>query len=113
MRIHIKITNLELTKPLAEYIKKKIGGLGRFVKKFEKEGEVEIFFEIARTTRHHKSGNIFYAEANVEIDGKILRATEKSEDIRTAVDKVRSILQREIRRLKERAIDKNRRNIKQ
>ena len=42
MRIHIKTTDLELTKPLAEYIKKKIGGLGRFIKKFDKQLQKEV-----------------------------------------------------------------------
>ena len=55
MRIHIKTTDLELTKPLAEYIKKKIGGLGRFIKKLKKKGEVKIFFEIERTNMNKKN----------------------------------------------------------
>jgi ribosomal subunit interface protein len=104
MRIKIKATDLELTPSIKQYVEKKMKSMGKILKSFEKEGEVYIYFEIARTTRHHKSGNIFYAEANVDLLGENVRAEQRDEDIRAAIDKVKDILKREIKELKERQI---------
>lgn len=101
MKINIKATNLKLTPAIREYIEIKIGSLERFLKRFESQGELEVFVEIARTTRHHKSGNVFYAEVNLPLPKKILRAEHSDWDIRVAIDKVKDKLQREIKKYKE------------
>ena len=101
MKIIIKTTNLELTPAINEYIEEKIGSLDKFLnKKLEKESEIKIEVEIARTTKHHKSGDVYYAEANIHLPGKILRAEHSDWDIRVAVDKIKDILQQEIKKYK-------------
>lgn len=97
----IKGINLELTPAIREYIETKIGSLNRFLKRFEAESEIKIFVEIARTTRHHKSGNVFCAEASFSIGKKLLRAEHSDWDIRVAIDKVKDKLQQEIKKYKE------------
>lgn len=118
MQINVKATNLELTPAIREYIEIKIGSLNRFLKRFETpkespEGkfptgraktEAEIFIEIARATKHHKSGNIFYAEATLPLGKKILRAEHSDWDIRVAIDKVKDKLQQEVKKYKEKII---------
>lgn len=112
MQINVKATNLELTPAISEYIEIKIGSLNRFLKRFEipkesklpagrAKAEAEIFIEIARATKHHKSGNIFYAEATLQLNKKVLRAEHSDWDIRVAIDKVKDKLQQEIKRYKE------------
>ncbi len=105
MQIHIKATRLELTPIIEKYIERKIGGLQRFVKRFEKERQVHIFFEIARTTRHHKSGNVFYAEATVDLPGETIRAEHHDADIRAAIDSIKNLLSRDIRKYKEKKVE--------
>ena len=101
MKIIIKATNLELTPAINEYIEEKIGSLDKFLsKKFEKNSEIKIEVEIARTTKHHKSGAVYYAEANIHLPGKILRAEHFDWDIRVAIDRIRDILQQEIKKYK-------------
>ncbi len=107
MRIDIKATNLELTPAIREYIEMKIGSLSRFLKRFEVESEIEVFVEIARTTKHHKSGDVFCAEASFSIGKKLLRAEDTDWDIRIAIDKVRDKLQQEIKKYKEKQIEKH------
>jgi len=104
MQIDIKTTNLELTPAIREYLELKIGSLSRFLKRFEAESEIKIFVEIARTTRHHKSGNVFCAEANFSIAKKLLRAEHSDWDVRVAIDKVKDKLQQEIKKYKEKNI---------
>lgn len=105
MQIHIKATRLELTPIIERYIERRIGGLQRFVKRFEKERQVHIFFEIARTTRHHKSGDVFYAEATVDLPGKTIRAERRDTDIRAAVDNIKNLLKRDILEYKEKKVE--------
>lgn len=104
MIINIKSTNLDLTPPIRKYIEEKIGSLDKFLGRFEKEGGVKIFVEIARTTKHHKSGEVFYAEAMFSLGKKIFRAEDLNDDIRLAIDEVRNKLQQEIKKYKEKKI---------
>ena len=99
MQIDIEATNLELTPPLREYIEEKIGKLAKFLKRFEGDS-IHVSVEVARTTRHHRHGNVYHAEANLHFPGGMLRAEHDSEDIRVSIDKVRKKMQREIRKYK-------------
>mgnify|MGYP001569093369 CR=1 FL=1 len=100
MKINIKTTNLEITPAISDYLESKIGSLKHFLNKFEKDGEVVISTEIAKTTKHHKKGDVFYAEANICLPGKILRAEHSDWDIRVAIDNIRDKLQQEIKKYK-------------
>jgi ribosomal subunit interface protein len=101
MKIDIKATNLKLTTPLYNYIVEKIGALKRFTKKWETEGVVETWVEVARTTKHHHKGPVFYVDIDLRLPGKILRGSQYNWDIRTAIDKVRDELKKEIKKYKE------------
>jgi ribosomal subunit interface protein len=105
MKIKIKATDITLTPAIKQYVEKKMKSVEKLLKSFEKEGEAYVYFEIARTTHHHKSGNVFYAEANVDLLGENVRAEQRAEDIRAAIDKVKDILKREIKELKEKQIN--------
>ena len=97
MKIITKYTNLDATPAIDAYIDGKIGSLSKFIKAWEVNNEVVVRVEIARTTKHHVKGDIFYAEANVGAPGKLLRAAHKDWDIRVAIDKVKDELQRQIK----------------
>ncbi|MEK7076946.1 MAG: ribosome-associated translation inhibitor RaiA, partial [Patescibacteria group bacterium] len=92
----------DLTPSLNQYIENKLGGLSRFIKKFEEKGVAELWLEVARTTEHHYKGEVFMAEADLRLPGKVLRAVGTHTDIRTALDKVRDTLRLEIEKYKTR-----------
>jgi putative sigma-54 modulation protein len=100
MKISIKATNVEITPSLREYVEEKIGSLEKFVKRWNTEDGVEVWVEVGRTTEHHRKGDVFRAEADLRLPGKILRAEEDHSDVRVAVDRVREKLQREIEKYK-------------
>jgi len=103
MIAHIKTTNLKLTPAIESYINQKIErDLAKFVSRLDEKGAAELFIEIARTTRHHKRGDVFRAEADLRLPGKVLRAEAEEWDIRVAIDQVKDDLQREIKKYKER-----------
>lgn len=100
MQINVQANDIELTDPLREYIDKRIGSLDRYLKRFDQD-LIRAEVEVARTTKHHRQGEIYYAEVNLSLPGRLLRATHKAEDIRVAVDRVRELLKREIRKYKD------------
>ena len=100
MKIIIKATQIELTPPIYEYIEEKFGSLNSFVKKFEINSEVKMEVEIGKPSRHHRRGNVFYAEANLYLPGKVLRAEHFDWDIRVAIDNVKDKLRQEVKKYK-------------
>ncbi len=109
MQINIKGTKLTFTPSLRTYIERKLGTLTKFLKQLETESGVEMKVEIARTTRHHRHGEVFMAEVNLPLPGRTLRAAEYSADARTAVDAVREKLQLEIEKYKAKTTGRPRR----
>lgn len=101
MKINIKATNLDLTPIIRDYIEEKIGSLAHFLKRFEMKSEIEVFIEIAQTTKHHRHGNILYAEATIPLGKKILRAEHSSDNIKTAINKIKDELQQQIKKYKD------------
>ena len=107
MRIDIKGTQLELTPSLKTFINQKIGAVGKLLSKLEREGELTLFFEVARTTRHHRHGDVFYAEATLAIPGGgTIRIEENDADARVAIDRVRDRLKLEIQKQKDRTSER-------
>lgn len=94
MQIDIEATNLELTAPLRTYIEEKLGKLDKFLKRFD-QGGLRIRVEVARMTKHHRHGEVYYAEANLYFPGGMFRAEHSAEDIRVAISKVADKLKRE------------------
>ena len=100
VKINIQSSNLDLTPALAEYIEKKIGGLEKFLKRFEADS-VLVEVDVGRSTRHHRHGRVYYVDVNLLIPGGTIRAAHDDEDVRKAIDAVKEKLQREIKKFKE------------
>ena len=100
MQINIKATGLDLTPAVREYIENKIGSLDKFLKRFEAQGEVKAEIEIARTTRHHRKGNVFYAETNLYLPKRTIRAEHSDWDVRAAINMVKDKLKLKIQKYK-------------
>ena len=100
MKIILK-KSMDVTAPLEEYIDKKLSPLAKFIKHFEEKGDVELWLEVSRTTKHHNKGEeVFKAVADLKLPGKILRSEASASDIRRAVDEVRDMLHMEIEKYK-------------
>ena len=100
MKINIKTLAVDLTPSLETYINQKFHPLEKFLKRFEEDGEVQVQVDIARTTKHHKHGDVFRASAGLRLDKKVLHAEEEAEDARIALDRVRDTLRSEIEKYK-------------
>ena len=82
------------------FVEDRIGGLDKFI-----EGEVEAKVEIGLPSTHHRSGDVYYAEVNLKIGGKLLRAEASNADLRNAITEVKDELQIQIKKFKEKITD--------
>ncbi len=82
MNINIKATNIELTSAIKNYVEKKIGGLEKFV-----DANTQAFVEIGKTTKHHRTGNVYRAEVQMQIPGRdSVRVEVNNNDLYAAID---------------------------
>lgn len=105
MKLNIKTSNLELTPAIEDYIKTKMEAVTRFL------GNLDIInfdFEVELTTKHHNKGEIFRAEANLEVAKDLLRVEKTEADLYKAIDKVKDHLVELIKKHKEKRIAKRR-----
>ena len=94
--------NVEVSEALEAYVEKKIGKLGRYLPTIG-EGKAEISHEDAKLPEQR-----FSVQVTLDSKGVLIRAQEKSKDIRTAVDKVVDVLSKRIERYKGKLYDKGR-----
>lgn len=108
MNIIIKTKNVELTESLGSFINTKVSKL----EKFFHQSSPECFIEIERETRHHKKGDVFFAQALISVPGKKLVATAHGDDLQKAIIKVCEELEVEIKKYKFKKIELPRREAK-
>ena len=97
MKIEINPINIKLDDALIVWIEKKIVGLEKFLKRIN-PATVEARVEIGKPSRHHQKGMVWYAEVNLKLPGRLLRATDTNKDLRTAINQVKDELQRQIKK---------------
>lgn len=108
MNINIKTSQLELTPAIKTYINDKMNMLGKYFGKSIKV--INIDFEVDKTIGDQRNGEIFRAEANIEVPGKLLRVEKTEMDLYKAIDKVKDHMEIVIKRHKDRLQDRKKRN---
>ncbi len=103
MNINLQAKNLELTPAIHDYIIKRVTNLGRLLTELEiKHGEIFVRFSVAKTTNHHKSGEVFRADCALTINGEDFYGSSDMEDLYQAIDQVKDKLFNEIEHSKDR-----------
>ena len=105
MQIKIKATNIELTPEIKDYIQEKMDMLDKYL------GSIQVMncdVEVGMAVGNQQSGKIYRAEANLNVQGDLLRVEKTEKDLFKAIDKVKDHLTRSIRRYKEKRIDRKR-----
>ncbi|MEK7157603.1 MAG: HPF/RaiA family ribosome-associated protein, partial [Patescibacteria group bacterium] len=59
---------------------------------------------LGKVTRHHQKGDIFKAEMNLHISGKVFQASAEEQDLFTAIDIVKDEILKELRTHKDKKI---------
>lgn len=106
MQIIIKATQIELTPSMTAYVEDRIKPLEKYIERFEEGGEAIARVELARTTQHHRHGDVFCAEVNLTVDGEVIRATREGEEMYAVIDDVKDVLKSELQKFKELRVEK-------
>jgi len=100
MKIIFKKKDFVITPSIESYVEKKIETLEKFFKSFGEEKRI-IEVELGKSVGRQKSGNIFRAEINLNLGGKMFRAESEKDDLFAAIDEMRDDLEQEIKKFKE------------
>jgi putative sigma-54 modulation protein len=101
MKINLKATNMELTPAIHDYVYKRVTNLEKILKSIEEVGgEVMVNFEVAKSTNHHKAGEIFHADCLINIKGEEFYASADEVDLYAAIDEIKETLYNEINKSK-------------
>jgi putative sigma-54 modulation protein len=93
MSTNIKATNMELTGAISDYVNKRIASLDKFT---GDSGATSCYVEVGKTTHHHKQGDVYRAEFNLDIKGEKYFAEAETGDLYGAIDRVREDIYRQI-----------------
>ncbi len=96
MDLIIKGKNIDVPESAKEYIEKKAQKFDRHLQSISK-AKVEVSEENTRSRE-----NRYVIEVTVDADGTFLRGEERGPDIFSAIDAVASVMERQIRRYKQR-----------
>lgn len=89
---NLKGTGISITPAINDYLEKRLSGLEKWL-----EGSEYILdVELGKTTQHHKSGDVFKAEANLKLEGKQMYAVVEKEDLYAAIDELKDEIGRQI-----------------
>jgi len=103
MQIDLQSKNMELTDAIKDYVVKKVTNLEKLLSNIEtNKGEAKVKFEVAKTTNHHKTGEIFHANCTININGQNYYGESDHEDLYTAIDAVKEQLFNDIGKNKDR-----------
>ncbi|NCO00058.1 ribosome-associated translation inhibitor RaiA [Candidatus Falkowbacteria bacterium] len=102
MNIKIKATRIEMTKALKDYVEAKISSVSKYLGKI-KSANCEV--EISKSVGGQNKGEIYRAEVNLDVPGKLLRVEKTEKDLYKAIDKVKDHLEMIIKKYKEKMID--------
>ena len=94
---------MEITSAIRDYVIKRVTNLEKLLSKMEKKGgETMVNFEVAKTTNHHKSGEIFHADCLINVNGEEFYSSADADDLYKAIDEIKETLFHEINKNKDR-----------
>ncbi|MDP3985142.1 MAG: ribosome-associated translation inhibitor RaiA [bacterium] len=97
--ISIKGKNVALTDSIVDTISRKLVSLEKLTGKMEPMAELVV--EVGKSTKHHKTGPFWRAEAMLQLPGKVLRAESTNESLYASIDLVKDELSRQIKQYKD------------
>lgn len=105
MNIDTLTKNIDMTDAIRAYIEEKMASLEKILTDIE---PVSLRVEVGKPSQHHRSGEVFYAEANLKAGKLELRAEATREDLYVAINEVKEDLQLQISKIKEKEISNRR-----
>lgn len=101
--VEFKGTNMELTEAMKEYATQKLGKIATILDGVE---PADTRLELGKTSNHHKNGDIFRAEMNLQVPGAVLRAESETGDLYGSIDEASDRLRVQVVKWKEKQAKK-------
>ena len=98
MNVKIKATKIKLTPEIKDYVQEKMDMLEKYLGNF---AVIHADFEVGKISEHHNKGDVYRAEANLDLPGELLRVEKTEKDLFKAIDKVKDHLAEAIKKYKE------------
>ena len=92
MNLTITPKNFELLETYKTNIEAKLKNLEKLTKRFGTKADLDV--TIIQDTKHHETGNIFFAKAKFQIPGKDLFCEERGSSLDGVIDKLKDNLKR-------------------
>lgn len=103
MKTIIHVARMEHTSAIEEYIKKKLASVERLIDANDTSAKAAV--EVGLDTKHHKKGDVFFAEIELHTRQKDYYCVERADDLYAAIDLVRDELVREVKSFREKRRD--------
>lgn len=101
INFHIKTTNHDLTPDIASQVYEKLGVIEKYLNTTgDHETLAEV--EIGLLSNHHKKGDIYRSEINLNYDGERYRATSENQSISESLDNLKDEILRQLAKHKDR-----------
>ncbi len=100
MRLQFYAKNIELTDQIKEHFENKLVVLKKYKGKLKL---LQVRIDVSRDG-HHKKGDVFRVEVNVDLPDKVLRVEGTGADLFSTLDEVARKLERQARDAKERIV---------
>lgn len=94
MELQITGKNIELTPEVRHYIERKLSKMSRHLSNIMKS-DVEIFEEKTKSPQQH-----YVVQVTVDSNGTLLRGEERAKDLFAAIDKVSTVMNRQVEHYK-------------
>lgn len=98
MNITIKTTNMELTDAIRDFVHKRMEGLDKIMG--NPEGELIMHIEVGKISNHHKTGEIYRAEARTNFCGNSLYVISELSNLYSAIDEMKDKMVAEAKKTK-------------
>ena len=107
MRSNTKFTHIESNAEISAYLDKRVAAIGKFV---ESDQSAFAQIELAKTTSHHRSGDVFRAEINMHTGAGDFYAVSETGDLKSAIDGMRDEVMRQLHSKKDKRVSFARRS---
>ena len=96
MKYTLKATNIDITSAIRDHLDERLNALDKYYDKV-----IQARIEIGMPSKHHHKGEIFRAEANIQVPGDMLRVETTHEDQYAAIDSLARKMKRVLIRHKD------------
>lgn len=108
INIHLKGKDMDITPSISERVHKQVESIEKYLS-LQGDEEALAEFEVGLVSRHHKKGDVFRAELNLNYKGLLFRGVSKKPDMFMAIDEAVSDVARSVKRSLEKKKDVSRR----